>query len=146
FGKVASQQYVNVHSVGDWLAQVASGGRIAIVDLNLVSLAHLVRWVRRQFGDQTTIPREFDAWDSGETLFVLLMAAVVLIAFFSLRQRHGVDHERLVGRSWWAFLAFSTLGGLLVTELALLAPAINGAPVMGTRYLHFASYGVLIVL
>src|SRR5262249_8178285 len=36
--------------------------------------------------------------------------------------------------------------GLLLVVAALLPPTLNGDPQFATRYLHFASYGVIIIL
>src|SRR5262249_37307036 len=125
--------------------EVALGTRSAIVDSNTVSYEHLLRWIKRQLGDQSAAPIQFDSWDSATTLLVLTVVGLVLLAFFVLRPNNPVTY-RQKGYRWVLLLVLSVAGGVVLAGAGLLAPALNGPPTLGTRYLHFASYGTLLVL
>ncbi len=135
-----ADRYIYARGPAEWLGRVARGLEAALVGVLDIPFRHLAAFVAGRVGMRGLALSQYVPLASARELAVLLLVgvAVVVVVWWQRRtiRRSGFDGRLLLG--------FGV--GLLLVVAALLPPTLNGEPDFGTRYLHFAAYGAVIVL
>jgi hypothetical protein len=133
--------YVSGREPAIWFGRVVRGSAAALSGVVDVSFRHLVNWIGAGFGRTPAV--DYAPWASGAALVPLVGAAVAVILLLRWGQSKGIG---IAGPGLAGRVVLAAGVGLLLVVAALLAPTLSGEASFGTRYLHFASYGAVILV